>query len=54
MPGEECCCIAHPDDRGQRVERVRAIEVGCCAFVEKPIDVTTFTDRIEEIAGSRH
>ena len=34
-------------------DRVRAIEVGCCAFIEKPIDVTTFADRIEEIAGSR-
>ena len=35
-------------------DRVRAIEVGCCAFIEKPIDVTTFADRIEEIAGGRN
>jgi CheY-like chemotaxis protein len=35
-------------------DRVRAIEVGCCAFIEKPIDVTTFAERIEEIAASRH
>jgi two-component system, cell cycle response regulator DivK len=34
-------------------DRVRAIEVGCSAFIEKPIDVTTFADRIEEIAASR-
>ena len=34
-------------------DRVRAIEVGCCAFIEKPIDVTTFADRIEEIAAGR-
>jgi len=34
-------------------DRVRAIEVGCSAFIEKPIDVTTFADQIEEIAGTR-
>jgi CheY-like chemotaxis protein len=33
-------------------DRVRAIEVGCRAFIEKPIDVTTFADRIEEIGGA--
>jgi CheY-like chemotaxis protein len=31
-------------------DRARAIEVGCSAFIEKPIDVTTFADRIEKIA----
>jgi CheY-like chemotaxis protein len=31
-------------------DRVRAIEVGCRGFIEKPIDVTTFVDRIEELA----
>jgi two-component system cell cycle response regulator DivK len=30
-------------------DRVRAIEVGCRAFIEKPIDVTTFAERIEEL-----
>jgi len=35
-------------------DRVRAIEVGCSAFIEKPIDVTTFADQIEEIAGTRN
>ena len=34
-------------------DRSRAIELGCCAFIEKPIDVTTFAQRIEEIAASR-
>ena len=34
-------------------DRVRAIEVGCCAFIEKPIDVTTFAERIEQIGGAR-
>ena len=34
-------------------DRQRAIEVGCCAFIEKPIDVTSFVDRIEEIAAAR-
>ena len=33
-------------------DRVRAIEVGCRAFIEKPIDVTTFADRIEAIAAA--
>jgi CheY-like chemotaxis protein len=33
-------------------DRVRAIEVGCRAFIEKPIDVTSFADRIEEIGGA--
>jgi CheY-like chemotaxis protein len=33
-------------------DRVRAIEVGCRAFIEKPIDVTTFADRIEELGGA--
>lgn len=32
-------------------DRVRAIEMGCRAFIEKPIDVMTFADRIEEIAA---
>jgi CheY-like chemotaxis protein len=31
-------------------DRVRAIEVGCRAFIEKPIDVATFADRVEAIA----
>jgi two-component system, cell cycle response regulator DivK len=34
-------------------DRLRAIEVGCRAFIEKPIDVTTFADRVEEIAAAR-
>ena len=34
-------------------DRSRAIEVGCCAFIEKPIDVTTFAERIEQVASSR-
>lgn len=34
-------------------DRARTIEIGCCAFIEKPIDVTTFVDRIEEIAASQ-
>ncbi len=34
-------------------DRARAIEVGCCAFIEKPIDVTTFADRIEQIGATR-
>lgn len=33
-------------------DRVRAIEVGCRAFIEKPIDVTTFADRIEELGAA--
>jgi two-component system cell cycle response regulator DivK len=33
-------------------DRMRAIEVGCRAFIEKPIDVTTFADRIEAIAAT--
>ena len=31
-------------------DRARAIEVGCRAFIEKPIDVATFADRVEAIA----
>ncbi len=33
-------------------DRVRAIQVGCRAFIEKPIDVTAFAERIEAIAAS--
>ncbi|MGI9246209.1 MAG: response regulator [Steroidobacteraceae bacterium] len=33
-------------------DRMRAIEVGCAAFIEKPIDVTTFAERLEHIAGA--
>ena len=33
-------------------DRVRAIEVGCRSFIEKPIDVTTFAGRIEELAST--
>jgi CheY-like chemotaxis protein len=32
-------------------DRARAIDVGCRAFIEKPIDVTTFADRIERIVA---
>ena len=34
-------------------DRARAIEVGCSAFIEKPIDVNTFADRIEKIASAQ-
>jgi two-component system cell cycle response regulator DivK len=34
-------------------DRLRAIEVGCSAFIEKPIDVATFASRVEEIAAAR-
>ena len=30
----------------------RALDVGCVAFIEKPIDVASFVDRIEQIAGA--
>ena len=34
-------------------DRRRAIEVGCRAFMEKPIDVASFVDRIEAtVAGA--
>lgn len=29
----------------------RALEVGCAAFIEKPIDVPRFVDRVEEIVA---
>jgi CheY-like chemotaxis protein len=29
----------------------RALEVGCVAFIEKPIDVASFVDRIEQIVA---
>lgn len=29
----------------------RALEVGCAAFIEKPIDVASFVDRIEQIVA---
>ncbi len=31
-------------------DRERAIEVGCRAFIEKPIDVASFADRVESLA----
>jgi two-component system, cell cycle response regulator DivK len=34
-------------------DRLRAIEVGCRAFIEKPIDVATFAERVEQIAALR-
>jgi CheY-like chemotaxis protein len=35
------------------VDQQRALEVGCSAFIEKPIDVATFVDRVEELAAGR-
>jgi CheY-like chemotaxis protein len=35
-------------------DRARAIEIGCSAFIEKPIDITTFVNRIEDLAAGRH
>lgn len=29
----------------------QALEVGCAAYIEKPIDVASFVDRIEQIAA---
>jgi CheY-like chemotaxis protein len=31
----------------------QAIEVGCTAYIEKPIDVASFVDRIEQVAALR-
>jgi CheY-like chemotaxis protein len=35
------------------VDQQRALEVGCRCFIEKPIDVATFVDRVEALAGER-
>ena len=35
------------------VDQQRALEVGCSAFIEKPIDVATFVDRVEALAAGR-
>lgn len=35
-------------------DRDRAIGVGCCAFIEKPIDVATFVGRVEAVAAASH
>jgi len=32
------------------VDQQRALEVGCRGFIEKPIDVATFVDRVEALA----
>jgi CheY-like chemotaxis protein len=32
-------------------DQEHALEVGCRGFIEKPIDVATFVDRIEALAG---
>src|SRR5262245_2895443 len=32
------------------VDQQRALEVGCLGFIEKPIDVATFVDRLEALA----
>lgn len=34
------------------VDQQRALEVGCRGFIEKPIDVATFVDRVEELAAA--
>lgn len=31
----------------------RAIEVGCLSFIEKPIDVASFVDRIEAVVAAQ-
>lgn len=33
------------------VEQQRALEVGCRGFIEKPIDVASFVDRVEALAN---
>jgi CheY-like chemotaxis protein len=33
------------------VDQQRAFEVGCRGFIEKPIDIATFVDRVEALAG---
>jgi CheY-like chemotaxis protein len=33
------------------VDQEHALEVGCRGFIEKPIDVATFVDRVEALAG---
>jgi CheY-like chemotaxis protein len=34
-------------------DQQRALDVGCRDFIEKPIDVATFVDRVEQIATGR-
>jgi two-component system cell cycle response regulator DivK len=34
-------------------DQQRALEVGCRGFIEKPIDVATFVDRVEALAAGR-
>jgi CheY-like chemotaxis protein len=35
------------------VDQQRAFDVGCRGFIEKPIDVATFVDRVEALATNR-
>ena len=35
------------------VDQQRALEVGCSGFIEKPIDVASFVDRVEALAAGR-
>jgi len=35
------------------VDQQRALDVGCSGFIEKPIDVATFVDRVEALAAGR-
>lgn len=32
-------------------DRERAIAVGCCGFIEKPITTSAFVERVEQLAG---
>jgi CheY-like chemotaxis protein len=32
-------------------DQQRALDVGCSGFIEKPIDVATFVDRVEALAA---
>ncbi len=33
------------------VDQQRVLEVGCRGFIEKPIDIASFVDRVEALAG---
>ena len=51
VPGRDGAPVIAVSAHALAADQQRALDVGCRGFIEKPIDVASFVDRIEALAG---
>jgi len=50
-PGRDCAPVIAVSAHALAADQQRALDVGCRGFIEKPIDVASFVDQVEALAG---